>query len=255
MEIIQLPVLFDNYAFFVICPKTKKVALIDTPEAQPILNYLKKHGLVPGAIFNTHHHWDHAGGNHEICVKYSLPVYCSEYDQNRIDDVTKAVKDGDTVSMGSLEFKVFDIPGHTLGHIAYYGHGVLFCGDTLFIGGCGRLFEGTAQQMHASLSKLKNLPDETIVYCAHEYTEKNLSFALTLEPENKSLQEKYREVKDKRAQNLSTVPSTLGEEKSYNPFLRWDSPEILDSLKKQGYGDVGSDVKVFAAVRELKDQF
>lgn len=255
MEIVQLPVLMDNYAYFVTCPQTGKVGLIDSPDAVAILDYLRREGKEPSAILNTHHHWDHAGGNKEICEQFEIPVYCSEYDQSRIDKVTKTLKEGDHVQVGGLDFKVFDVPGHTLGHLAYYGHGVLFCGDTLFVGGCGRLFEGSAEQMQASLNKLRQLPDETKIYCAHEYTEQNLSFALSIEPGNKALQAKFDEVKTKRAQNLSTVPSTLGEEKSYNPFLRWDSVEIIESLKKKGCSDLSSAVKVFAAVRKLKDDF
>lgn len=255
MEVVQLPVLMDNYAYFVTCPATGKVGLIDTPDATAILDYLKRENLEPAAILNTHHHWDHAGGNKEICQEYKIPVYCSEYDQGRIDRVSLTLKQGDRVSLGELEFEVMDVPGHTLGHIAYYRQGVLFCGDTLFVGGCGRLFEGTAEQMFASLEKIKELPDDTKIYCAHEYTEQNLAFALTVEPGNKDLQEKFEEVKKKRVQDLPTVPSTLGEEKLYNPFLRADSLEIRESLEAKGYSGLDSAVKVFAGVRELKDCF
>lgn len=255
MEIIQLPCLMDNYAYLFICPKTQAVGLVDTPDAPLVLGYLKKRGLVPSAILNTHHHWDHAGGNQQICEHFDLPVYCSEYDRDRIDGVTKTLKEGDTVAVGSLQFEVFDVPGHTLGHIAYYRPGVLFCGDTLFVGGCGRLFEGTPGQMLYSLKKLKALPNETLVYCAHEYTEKNLSFAMTLEPGNRALAEKLKEVRARRARGESTVPSTIAQEKAYNPFLRWDSPEIIENLNKKGYSGLEDEVAVFSAVRQLKDLF
>ena len=182
-------------------------------------------------------------------------VYGGAYDQNRIYGLNHPLKEGDEVRLGELKFKILDIPGHTLGHIAYYGHGVVFCGDTLFVGGFGRLFEGTAKQMFDSLSKLKNLPDDTKVYCMHEYSQKNLEFALILEPNNPALLKKYREVCAKRKRGESTVPSTIGEEKSYNPFLRWDSEELTANVGALLAAPLHDPVDIFAATRALKDKF
>lgn len=242
IQILQLPVFQDNYAYIVVDAKTNKAALIDTPDATTLLQTLKD--LVPkkielAAILNTHHHWDHAGGNAEVLAAHTVPVYCSVFDhkEQRIDGATHPVKDGDEVWVGGLRFQVLDVPGHTLGHIAYYGHGVLFCGDTVFVSGCGRLFEGTAEQMFHSLAKIKKLPDDTLIYCAHEYSEQNVRFALTVDPDNVALQKKYAEVKQARIQNKSTVPTRLGDEKQYNPFLR------------------ATTVDNFARVRRLKDGF
>jgi hydroxyacylglutathione hydrolase len=182
-------------------------------------------------------------------------VYGHVSDKGRIPGMTQNLEEGDLVRIGRLVGRVLFVPGHTRGHIAYLFDGVMFCGDTVFVGGCGRLFEGTPQQMYHSLNvKIANLPDETRLYCAHEYTEKNLSFALTLEPGNRALQEKMRKVKDARLHGESTVPSSLGEEKSYNPFFRCDSPEIYENLKK--LSPIPKDpVSVFTKVRELKDRF
>lgn len=255
MKIVQIPALQDNYIYLIICEKTGQAAIVDSADAPLTRNTAKKNNVSIEAIFNTHHHWDHAGGNSDLVSKKpDLKVFASHYDKDRIDCVTKTVGEGDSVSIGELKFSVMDIPGHTLGHIAYYGNGVLFCGDTLFVSGCGRLFEGTPAQMFDSLSKIKNLPDETIVYCAHEYSQSNLKFALTLEPSNKKLMEKIKEVEAKRANGESTVPTTLAEELSYNPFLRWDAPELMTSVIKQtGCGN--SPLEIFTATRKLKDNF
>lgn len=254
MQVITHPVLSDNYAHFVVCPKTQKLALIDTPDSSVILNFLRQNEFELQCILNTHHHWDHMGGNTDVLQEYDVPVYGGEFDQKRIDGLSQTVKEGDVVSVGHLNFEVLDVPGHTLGHVAYYGHGALFCGDTIFVGGCGRLFEGTPQQMWESLSKIKALPDDTKIYCAHEYTLQNLEFALTVEPGNKDLQDQLQKAKALRKQGLPTVPSTLADEKRYNPFLRWDSQEIQTSLKEKGF-QVTDGLSVFTAVRALKDQY
>lgn len=237
IQVLQIPVLQDNYGYVVVDTKTKKAALIDTPDATALLKVLQDlalEGIELEAILNTHHHWDHAGGNAEVLATYKVPVYCSifDYEEKRINGVTQVVKDGDDVRVGSLCFQVLDVPGHTLGHIAYYGHGVLFCGDTIFVSGCGRLFEGTAEQMFDSLAKIKKLPDDTLIYCAHEYSEQNLRFALTLDSQNQVLQKKYVEVKQARAKNVSTVPTRLGDEKQYNPFLRAETADDFARLRK-----------------------
>jgi hydroxyacylglutathione hydrolase len=187
--------------------------------------------------------------------RYALHVYGHRNDRGRIPGLSDPLEEGDEVSIGKLRSKVFFIPGHTQGHVAYLFANRLFCGDTLFIAGCGRLFEGTAEQMLTSLTKLKQLPPDTLVYCGHEYTQKNLEFALTLEPHNPKLREKLERVRSLRAQNLSTVPSTIAEEIDTNPFLRWDSHEIRENLR-QRFPSAGTEpVEVFAKVRELKDRY
>ena len=169
--------------------------------------------------------------------------------------MTHPVDEGDEVAVAGLKARALFIPGHTTGHVAYLFGDNLFCGDTLFTAGCGRLFEGTAEQMHASLSKLMRLPENTLVYCGHEYTEKNLEFALTVEPGNPKLAARLKNVRSLRAQGLPTVPSTIAEEKETNPFLRWESREIRENLKKRFPNLSLNPVSVFAQVRQLKDQF
>jgi hydroxyacylglutathione hydrolase len=255
--VIQIPVLSDNYQYLVACETTRQAAVIDAPDAPAAVSRAKKEGLTLAAIWNTHHHWDHVGGNDELFARFKLPVSCSTYDlvNGRVPHAAHALREGDTVSLGEVSFAVLDVPGHTLGHIAFYGHGALICGDTLFGGGCGRLFEGTPEMMWNSLAKLKALPDETLVYCMHEYTLKNLEFASTLEPDNPALRQRIEDVRHKRVKNLPTVPSTIGMEKATNPFLRWDSAAIRENLRRRGCSDLNGPVGVFAAMRRLKDEF
>ncbi|MBI2985631.1 MAG: hydroxyacylglutathione hydrolase [Deltaproteobacteria bacterium] len=255
MKIIQIPLLRDNYAYLVVCEKTNEAAIVDPSEAEPVLRQVEKEKVALKAILNTHHHHDHTGGNPGLLGRRSLEVYGHMADKGRIPGLTHPLRDGDEVRVGQLRARVLFIPGHTKGHIAYLFENKLFCGDTLFVAGCGHLFEGTAEQMHESLSKLQQLPADTLVYCGHEYTEKNLQFALTLEPNNKKLSGKLEKVRPLRSRGISTVPSTMAEEKETNPFLRWESKEIRANLKSR-FPDIGSDpVSVFAKVRELKDQF
>lgn len=255
MKIVQIPLLRDNYGYLVVCQKTNTAGIIDPSEADPVLRRIEEEKVSPAAILNTHHHRDHTGGNEGLLARHSLAVYGHRSDQERIPGLTRAVDEGDEVEIGELRGKVFFIPGHTTGHVAYLFGNALFCGDTLFTGGCGRLFEGSAEQMHGSLKKLMALPDETKVYCGHEYTESNLRFALTVEPKNHKLMSRFERVQGVRARGSPTVPSTLEEEKQTNPFLRWDSQELQTNLKRT-VRDLRSDpVSVFAAVRKLKDEF
>ncbi len=255
MRIIQIPLLRDNYAYLVVCEKTNEAAVVDPSEAEPVLSQVEKEKVKLKAILNTHHHRDHTGGNAGLLERLSIKVYGHRSDKERIPGLTHPLDEGDEIVIGELKARVLFIPGHTKGHVAYLFENKLFCGDTLFTAGCGRLFEGTTEQMHNSLSRLQQLPPDTLVYCGHEYTEKNLQFALTVEPNNKKVAERLQRVRRLRAQGISTVPSTMAEERETNPFLRWDSEEIRNNLRKK-FPDMPADpVSVFARVRQLKDQF
>ena len=255
MKVIQIPLLRDNYGYLVVCGKTGEAAIVDPSEGEPVLKRVAEEKVRPTAILNTHHHRDHTGGNPILLEHLPLQVYGHRADEGRIPGLTHPLDDGDELMVGELKAKVFFIPGHTKGHVAYLFDKSLFCGDTLFTAGCGRLFEGTAAQMQHSLDRLRGLPDDTLVYCGHEYTEKNLQFAATIEPNNRRLAEKLERVRSLRARGISTVPSTMAEERETNPFLRWDSGEIQKNLREK-YPDLRADpVSLFAKVRELKDRF
>ncbi len=255
MKIIQIRLLRDNYGYLLICESTKQAVVIDPSEADPVLKRAAEEGVTLKAILNTHHHRDHTGGNDGILAQHPVRVYGHKSDAGRISGLTDGVDEGDDIQIGELGGKVLFIPGHTTGHVAYLFGNNLFCGDTLFTAGCGRLFEGTPEQMHASLKKLMSLPDDTKVYCGHEYTESNLRFAMTLEPKNHKLVSRFERVQALRARGASTVPSTMEEEKQTNPFLRWDSKEIHGSLKTTIPGARLDPVSVFASIRKLKDSF
>lgn len=258
MRVVQIPLLRDNYGYLVVCEDTGVAAVIDPSEAEPVLDRIEKEKVTPTAILNTHHHRDHTGGNAGIIERLArrrLDVYAHKNDKDRIPGLTRPVDEDDQIAIGRLKARVLFIPGHTTGHAAYFFGRSLFCGDTLFTAGCGRLFEGTAEQMHTSLQKLMRLPDDTLVYCGHEYTEKNLEFALTIEPDNPKLSERLKRARSMRAKGLPTVPSTIAEEKETNPFLRWDSREIQENLQKLFPNLALNPVSVFAHIRRLKDQF
>lgn len=255
MRVIQIPLLRDNYGYVIVCERTHQAAIVDPSEAEPVLRRVEQEGVALTAILNTHHHRDHTGGNPGLLEHGALQVYGHSADQGRIPGLTHPLGDGDEVRVGQLTGKVLFIPGHTKGHVAYLFENSLFCGDTLFTAGCGRLFEGTAEQMHESLSRLMKLPPDTLVYCGHEYTEKNLQFALTVEPGNKQVSERLRKVQALREQGLPTVPSTMAEERETNPFLRWESGEIQKNLRRAHPNMDCNPASVFAKVRELKDRF
>jgi hydroxyacylglutathione hydrolase len=255
MKLIQIPLLRDNYGYLIVCPKTNRAAIVDPSEADPVLRRIAQENVTLTTILNTHHHRDHTGGNEGLLAGNKLEVYGHKSDQERIPGLTHGVDEGDEITIGELRCRVLFVPGHTTGHIAYVLSNNLFCGDTLFTAGCGRLFEGTAEQMHASLKKLMALPDDTKVYCGHEYTEGNLRFAMSLEPKNHKLVSRFERVQALRSRGVSTVPSTLEEEKQTNPFLRWDSKEIQASLKATHRDLRMNPVSVFAQVRKLKDAF
>ena len=215
----------DNYIWIV---HNQQVALIIDPgDAAPVLAWVNQQKLQPLAILCTHHHRDHTGGISSLAQEFSVPVYGPANEE--IPKMTHPLTEDDTLNFPelSLVFDVLAIPGHTAGHIAYHGQNYLFCGDTLFSGGCGRIFEGNAQQMFASLQKLASLPDETLVYCAHEYTLANIQFARTLDPDNADLIQLKNTAKEKLVQNMPTLPTSLALEKAVNPFLRCDQPAII----------------------------
>ena len=257
MDVVPIPVLQDNYSYLVIDPATREAAVVDCAEVEPVLAEVDRRGVKLTAILATHHHWDHIGGNEALLAALPLRVYGSRDDAGRIPGLTDGLAEGDGVSVGTLAGRAIFIPAHTSGHLAYYfpREGAVFTGDTLFAGGCGRLFEGDAAQMMSSLAKLAALPPETRVYCGHEYTEKNLRFAQTLEPGNAALAEKLDAVRRLRAEGRPTVPTTVRSELETNPFLRTASPELQATLRAR-FPDLGTDpVKIFAKTRALKDQF
>jgi hydroxyacylglutathione hydrolase len=255
MKIHQIAMLRDNYGYLLVCEKTRRAVAIDPSEAAPVLERAEQQEIELTAILNTHHHRDHTGGNMELLAARALEVYGHESDRERIPGLTRGLADGDEVRVGELTGRVLHVPGHTTGHVAYLFGNALFSGDTLFTAGCGRLFEGTAELMHASLSRLMALRDDTKVYCGHEYTENNLRFALSVEPDNPKVTARYERVQAQRARGVPTVPATLEEEKQTNPFLRWDSKGIKARLRAAAPDQALDPVSVFAAVRKLKDAF
>jgi len=254
LEIIQIPVLTDNYIYLLHDPVSGETAAVDPAVAEPVLEALDQHGWRLGFVFNTHHHADHVGGNLQLKQQTGCKIIGADADRRRIPGLDIAVGHGDRVQLGEQSFDIIATPGHTLGHIVYYcaASEVLFCGDTLFSLGCGRLFEGSAEQMWQSLQLLKALPASTRVYCAHEYTQANGRFAMTLEADNPELMKRVNEVDRLRVHYLSTLPSTIGQELATNPFLREHSPAIRRAIAA---GDDDSAVAVFARTRQLKDQF
>lgn len=257
MRIVPVPVLLDNYAYLVIADGGA-AAVVDPSEAKPVLAAAERERADLQAIWNTHHHWDHVGGNRDLLLaRPTLAVHGYAGDRARIPGITNPVEDGQEFDFAGLAVRVMFIPAHTSGHIAYHlqSERAVFTGDTLFAGGCGRLFEGDAGMMVASLGRLTTLPPETRVFCGHEYTEKNLRFALTLEPGNAALASKYQRVKAQTERGEPTVPTTVGEELATNPFLRSDSPELRESIRKRFPGSAVDRVTVFARTRELKDAF
>ncbi len=257
LSVLTVPAFNDNYLWII--HDGVHAAVVDPGDATPILAALEKHQLSLVAILLTHHHADHVGGVAKLLQHFNVPVFAPRKDP--IANVSHPLDEGDAVNIPELDLhlSVLAVPGHTLGHIAYVAaeQGWLFCGDTLFAGGCGRLFEGTPTQMLASLDKLAALPDHTKVYCAHEYTISNLRFALAAEPDNAALAARFKAEQAKREVDIPTVPSTIGLEKSTNPFLRAREPAIADQLIAAGRvsGNDKGAVAVFAALRAWKNDF
>jgi hydroxyacylglutathione hydrolase len=255
MRIVPIPCLEDNYAYLVIA-KSGDAAIVDASEVKPVRDAIEREGVKPRAIWSTHHHWDHVGGNEELARELGAEVVGHTSDRGRLPALSHGVDSGDVVRVGDLEARCMHIPGHTLGAVAYFiesgGESAVFTGDTLFCAGCGRLFEGTPAQMNASLSALAELPGATRVYCGHEYTASNLRFAAHLEPSNPAVTQAGERAASLRADGKPTVGTTLSEERGYNPFLRVRSPELRATLKLPAQTD---DVAAFAAVRAAKDTF
>ncbi|MDD2659467.1 MAG: hydroxyacylglutathione hydrolase [Methylococcales bacterium] len=253
LNIIQIPVLTDNYIYLLHDPVTGETAVVDPALAQPVLDVLDERGWRLTYIMNTHHHWDHVGGNLELKQKTGCKIIAAQSDRDRIPGIDIGVSEDDVITLGGHAARVISTPGHTSGHIVYHfaEDGALFCGDTLFVMGCGRLFEGAPEQMWNSLQKLKALPTETRIYCTHEYTQANGRFALSVEPDNSQLQQKMLEVQRLRAENKPTVPSTIEQELATNPFFREDSLALQKTINRVNC----LPVEVFAEVRRLKDTF
>ncbi|MCS6857440.1 MAG: hydroxyacylglutathione hydrolase [Sandaracinaceae bacterium] len=259
LRVRVIPYFRDNYAYLVhpiTGNKPLPCIVVDPGDALPILQALERYHLVIEAIFCTHHHADHVGGLSALLEHFpSVPVYGSEYDMRhgRIPFQNRAIRDGDTIQGLGYPFQVMEVPGHTIGAITYVGPGFAFTGDTLFLAGCGRVFEGTMDGMYASLMRLATLPQSTLLYVGHEYTQSNLRFAQWVEPNNQDLAKRIKLVSHLRAHGQPTVPSTLKEELATNPFLRCSSSEVMAFAASRGV--IGSEAEVFAEIRRAKDAF
>ena len=253
MNIEIIACLNDNYSYLLHEESSNTVAIIDPSEFEACDKIIGKNYKKLDFILNTHHHYDHVGGNEELKKKYNSTVLGYENDKNRIPGIDKVLKNNQDFKIGLLSFNTIFIPGHTRGHVAFYfkKEKMLFTGDTLFSFGCGRVFEGTYEQMFESLKKLKNLPDDTKVYCGHEYTYKNLEFCLAFNPNNNFLKKKKSEIELSLKNKKPTIPSTIGNEIRANIFLRFNDPDVKKAINLEN----SSDIEIFTKLRELKDNF
>jgi len=251
-DITAIPALQDNYIWAI--HDDHHAAVVDPGEAVPVLEFLDTHGLQLSAILCTHRHADHIGGIAKLCEVYNVQVYGRRHPGNPF--VSVDLREGDQLRLDAfnLIFEIMEIPGHLDDHLAYVAPGILFCGDTLFGAGCGRNFEGTLAQLFLSLQRLAQLPDDTLVYSAHEYTAANLRFALACEPHNPDVQRRIEQVTQLRAANLPTLPSSIALEKATNPFLRCTQPGLIQTLQRQGLIHT-DETSVFTALREWRNQF
>jgi hydroxyacylglutathione hydrolase len=253
IDIFPVRAFRDNYIWII--HNQHSAVIIDPGDALPVITYLRQQKLQPVAILCTHHHNDHTGGNAALVQKFAIPVYGPA--NEKIPGLTHPLKEKDTLYFQELaiKFAVLEVPGHTAGHIAYYDQHQLFCGDTLFACGCGRIFEGNAQQLYDSLKKLTELPDETLIYCAHEYTLANIQFAKTIDPDNPVLIKLESDTLDRLKHGIPTLPSRLATEKATNPFLRCDQPAIIHSARRYTGQPLNDPVSVFTAIRDWKNHF
>ena len=250
--ITAVPALQDNYIWMI--HNDRYAAAVDPSEAQPVLDFLTQHQLQLRHILCTHRHHDHVGGIEKLRAVYNVPVHGRKHPRN--PHITHDLREGERLRLDEFELQldILETPGHLDDHIVFVAPDFIFCGDVLFGAGCGKSFEGTLAQLHHSLQRLAALPDATLVYCAHEYTEYNLPFALLCEPNNQALQHRNRATQVLRAQGKATVPSTIALEKSTNPFFRCASPELRQTLRQHGLsGDI--DESVFVALRQWRDRF
>jgi hydroxyacylglutathione hydrolase len=253
LNIEIIPCLKDNYSFVAHDTETDTIAVIDPSEFQPIDSFIKKKFKKIDYILNTHHHFDHTGGNLDLQKKYKAKIIGSKKDEERIPGINIGLSDNDNFRLGRVDFKIFLLPGHTSGHICFYSKNerVIFTGDTLFSLGCGKIFEGTYLEMLRSLDLIKKLPIDTQIYCGHEYTKKNLEFCIRYEPNNMRLEEKAKWIKSKINQKQPTIPVTIDEELNTNIFLRCDNSDVKRSLNMTD----SSELEVFKKLRNLKDIF
>ncbi|MBB3993242.1 hydroxyacylglutathione hydrolase [Sulfitobacter undariae] len=251
--LVTIACLSDNYAYLLQEKKSGAVALIDVPEAAPIKAELSARGWTLDQIWLTHHHYDHIDGLPDLLPDYPAPVYGAAADAHRLPDLDLSLKETDSFDLGTTQVQVIDVSGHTIGHIAFFvpSAQVAFTADSLMALGCGRLFEGTAEQMHKSLNKMENWPDETLICSGHEYTASNAAFAVTVDPNNQALHQRIDAIKAARAQGRFTVPAPMGLERATNPFLRAANSDLRTVLGLSS----ASDVEVFTELRSRKDRF
>jgi len=252
MKIVPVRAFRDNYIWLL--TQGRYAAVVDPGDAVPVLTYLEVHGLTLCAILVTHKHDDHVGGVQDLLAHRQVPVYAPR--QERLAFAYNDVGEGDRVSLPeiNIEFDVFDVPGHTARHVAYYGGNSLFCGDTLFGCGCGRVFDGTCNQLFDSLQKLASLPYETNMYCAHEYTLANIEFAISIDPDNPALAERQRNDIARSSSGIATLPSTIALELATNPFLRCHTQAVREAARKHGIESIENQA-IFCAIRELKNHY
>lgn len=255
IEITPVPALSDNYVWLIHGDDRQRVAIVDPGEAGPVEAALDEHGLTPEAILVTHRHWDHVNGIEALLRRHDIPVYGPA--EEPVPSRTRGLRGGDTLELDGLglRFEVLGIPGHTLGHIAYYGHGAVFAGDTLFSGGCGRMFEGEPEQMLASLDRLAALPGATRLYCGHEYTLRNLVFCEAVEPDNPATPDFVARARQRLDEGRPSLPTTLDEESRFNVFLRAREPGVRRRAEEHAGRDCPTPAAVFAALRAWKDRF
>jgi len=260
---IAIPAFSDNYIWLIAADSTakdrgpasapRKVAIVDPGDAKPVIRFLAEHVMEPVAILVTHHHYDHIDGIEALCRHTRLPVYGPR--NSPIPALTHPLADDDQISIDGLQFRIIATPGHTLDHITYYTPGMLFCGDTLFAAGCGRLFEGSPLQMHESLNRLNELPADTRIYCTHEYTLKNLEFAVEVEPDNPAIATRLAEVRRLRKENRITIPTTLADERRTNPFLRCHEAAVMAAAGRFAGKAVSDAAETFKIIRFWKDSW